>query len=152
VLEHTLNDRKVMSNISKILKPGGALLISAPFTYVLHEEPHDYRRYTYYGLSQILRDNGFRIVSSFSMGGTLSSGFLILYYFFMKLFFYSFKMIGIDGLRNNYLIKAVFSFPELVMYKAYAPFFRKKLESNSLPGKNEKFSSTGYFMAAIKES
>ncbi len=152
VLEHTLNDRQVMNNISKVIKTGGVLLISVPFTYVLHEEPHDYRRYTYYGLTQLLRDNKFRIISTHSMGGTLSSGFLIIYYFFMKLFFYAFTKIGITKLRDNFVIKTLFSLPELIMYKLYAPFFRRKLKMNSAPGKNEKFSSTGYFFAAIKES
>jgi len=152
VLEHTLDDRKVMSNINKVIKTGGVLLISVPFTYVLHEEPHDYRRYTYYGLSQLLKDNNFRVVSTHSMGGTLSSGFLIFYYFFMRLFFYAFKKIGITKLRENFVVKTLFSLPELIMYKLYAPFFRKKLKMNSNPGKNEKFSSTGYFFAAIKEN
>ena len=152
VLEHTLNDRQVMSNINKVLKTNGVLLISVPFTYVLHEEPHDYRRYTFYGLTQLLHDYNFRIVSSYAMGGTLSSGFLVIYYFFTKLFFYFFTKLGITKLRENIIMKTLFSLPELVMYKLYSPVFRRKLKANSGPGKNEKFSSTGYFFAAIKES
>lgn len=150
VLEHTDNDRKVVSNIAKVLKPGGMLIISAPFTYVLHEEPHDYRRYTAYGLTGILGDHGFNIVSVTPMGGTLSSGFFIFYYSFTKGFLYFFKKIGLESLRNTYIMKFLISLPEFIMYKVYSPFFRKKLNAGSAPGRNELFSSTGYFVIAEK--
>ncbi len=76
VLEHTVNDYKVVKNINKILKKDGNLIISAPFTYVLHEAPHDYRRYTLFGLSGILEKNNFEIKSIFSTGASFSSGIL----------------------------------------------------------------------------
>ncbi|MEO6694372.1 MAG: methyltransferase domain-containing protein, partial [Ignavibacteria bacterium] len=127
VLEHTLNDQKVVANIYKILKPGGNLIISAPFTYVLHEAPHDYRRYTLFGLKNILETNRFEVKSAFSMGGTLSSGFFIFYYSFTKIFFFTLKKIGFSRAHENTFLKAVTSFPELVLYKLNIASFRKKL-------------------------
>jgi SAM-dependent methyltransferase len=116
VLEHTVNDYKVIRNINKVLKNDGNLIISAPFTYVLHEAPHDYRRYTLYGLKNIIESHNFEVKSIFSMGATFSSGFFIFYYTLTKLFFYSFKKIGIKNLQNNKFIKAVIAFPEQLFY------------------------------------
>ncbi|HMQ68397.1 MAG TPA: class I SAM-dependent methyltransferase [Ignavibacteria bacterium] len=150
VLEHTVNDRKVISNISTILKPGGTLIISTPFTYVLHEAPHDYRRYTYYGLRKILEENNFKVMSAFSMGGTFSSGLYIFYYSLTKIFFYALKSVGLKSVRDNTLINNIINFPEWLFYKINIRSFRKKLEENKLPSANEMFSSMGYFMVAEK--
>ena len=150
VLEHTVNDRKVIENIRKILKPGGTLIISTPFTYVLHEAPHDYRRYTYYGLRKILEDNDFIVKSVFSIGGTFLSGLYIFYYSLTKIFFYTFKSIGIKNLRGNAIINNIVNFPEWLFYKFNIRSFRKKLNDNKFPSTNEMFSSLGYFMVAIK--
>ncbi len=150
VLEHTVDDNKVMQNISKILKTDGNLIISAPFTYVLHEAPHDFRRYTLYGLTNILERNNFEVKSAFSMGGTFSSGFYIYYYALTKIFYYAFKKIGLKNLRENVFVSAVTSFPEWLFFKFNIGSFRKKLTSNKYPTKNEMYSSLGYFIAAKK--
>jgi len=149
VLEHTVNDRKVVGNINKILKQDGYLLVSVPFTYVLHEKPHDYRRYTVFGLQSILETNGFEVLSVVSLGGTFSSGFFILYYSVTKIFFYTFKKAGLN-LRSNKLIAAVINIPEYILYAFNISRFRKKLQAAEVPSANEMFSSTGYFIAAKK--
>jgi len=150
VLEHTGDDRKVVENISRILKDDGTLIISTPFIYVLHEAPHDNRRYTFYGLKNILERNNFEIQSAFSMGGTLSSGFFIFYYSLTKIFYYSFKKIGINSLDKSRLVRSILNFPEYIFYILNISSFRKKLSLNKLPSTNEMFSSPGYFMVAKK--
>src|SRR5574337_349685 len=50
VLEHVREPDCVLREIARVLKPGGQLLLSMPFLYPLHDAPHDYRRYTEYGL------------------------------------------------------------------------------------------------------
>jgi SAM-dependent methyltransferase len=150
VLEHTINDIKVMENINKILKKDGHLIISAPFTYVLHEAPHDYRRYTLYGLTNILEDHNFEVQSIFSMGGTFSSGFYVYYYALMKIFYYSFRKMGLKNLQNISLLNAIVAFPEWLFYKFNIKSFRKKLSGNKFPSVNEMYSSLGYFIAAKK--
>lgn len=58
VLEHVRDAPGVLASIARVLKPGGLLLLSVPFLYPLHDAPHDYRRYTSYGLEAAVRDCG----------------------------------------------------------------------------------------------
>ena len=41
--------------MSRLLKPGGHLVLSVPFLYPVHESPHDYWRLTPHGLESSLR-------------------------------------------------------------------------------------------------
>ncbi|MFT3789796.1 MAG: class I SAM-dependent methyltransferase [Rudaea sp.] len=50
VLEHVAEPARVLSEIERVLKSGGVLLLSMPFLYPLHDAPHDYQRYTAPGL------------------------------------------------------------------------------------------------------
>jgi SAM-dependent methyltransferase len=54
VLEHLPNPEQVCTEISRMLRPGGCLLANVPFYYPLHEEPHDYFRYTEFALRRFL--------------------------------------------------------------------------------------------------
>lgn len=55
VLEHVPDPGTLISESARILKTGGVLVITAPFIYSLHSQPHDYFRYTTYGLQQLLK-------------------------------------------------------------------------------------------------
>lgn len=61
VLEHVEHPWIAMKEIARILRPGGKCLITVPQTNELHEEPHDYYRFTKYALESLCRDNGLRI-------------------------------------------------------------------------------------------
>ncbi len=69
VLEHVQNPLKALTEISRILKKEGYLILSLPHLSRLHEEPHDYYRYTKYGLQFLLQEAGFRILSIRPQGG-----------------------------------------------------------------------------------
>lgn len=56
VLEHVHNPPKALSEISRVLKPGGTLIFSVPFIFPLHDRPGDYFRYTKYGLKLLLSE------------------------------------------------------------------------------------------------
>jgi SAM-dependent methyltransferase len=59
VLEHVPEPSEVLSEFVRVLRPGGRLIISTPLTWYLHETPHDYYRYTSYGLHHLLEKAGF---------------------------------------------------------------------------------------------
>jgi hypothetical protein len=52
-----------------VLRPGGWLVLSAPFYWPLHEEPHDYFRFTRYGLEHLMREAGFTRIEVRPDGG-----------------------------------------------------------------------------------
>lgn len=56
VLEHVTEPIKVVSEIYRILKPGGLVWIDIPFLQPLHRVPTDYQRYTIDGIRFLLRN------------------------------------------------------------------------------------------------
>lgn len=62
VFEHVFNPGVFLQEISRVLKPGGMLLITVPFVWDEHEQPYDYARYSSFGLRSILEKYGFKII------------------------------------------------------------------------------------------
>ena len=58
-LEHLPEPDFFLSECSRILRPGGCLLLTVPFMWHIHESPYDYFRYTRHGLEYLLDKNGF---------------------------------------------------------------------------------------------
>lgn len=63
VLEHLKEPGAFLAECFRILQPKGSLVISVPFLWHEHEAPHDYFRYTQYGLRYIIEKAGFEVVS-----------------------------------------------------------------------------------------
>jgi len=63
VLEHVYDYQKALKNMYKALKKNGRVIIAVPFNYPLHDEPGDYWRFTEHALKNLLKDNGFKLVS-----------------------------------------------------------------------------------------
>ncbi len=59
-LEHIYNHRNVMTEVWRILRPGGRLYLSVPFLTRYHKDPHDYWRYTYETLEFLAHEAGFQ--------------------------------------------------------------------------------------------
>jgi SAM-dependent methyltransferase len=58
-LEHVRDPLRVLTEIGRTLLPGGRLLLIVPHEWEEHQQPHDYFRYTRYGLEYLLRGAGF---------------------------------------------------------------------------------------------
>lgn len=59
VLEHVREPALFLSECRRVLRAGGQLFIVVPFQWQVHEAPHDYYRYTRYGLEHLLTQAGF---------------------------------------------------------------------------------------------
>lgn len=65
VLEHLSDDNRALGEVQRILKPGGALILSVPayqHLWSAHDEAlHHFRRYEKAGLNRVLVNAGFRV-------------------------------------------------------------------------------------------
>ncbi len=55
VLEHVPDPQQAIDEMYRVLVPGGQLLLTTRFLFPIHDAPHDYFRFTKYGLRHLLR-------------------------------------------------------------------------------------------------
>ncbi len=56
VLEHCTEPHTAISELYRVLQPGGKCILTTRFMFPLHDAPHDYFRFTKYGLQHLFRD------------------------------------------------------------------------------------------------
>lgn len=59
VFEHIKDIDYTLNEVYRVLKPGGRLYCSVPMANVIHYIPYDFRRFTNYGLIDLLKKHGF---------------------------------------------------------------------------------------------
>ena len=69
VLEHSFYPNETLSEIYRVLKPGGSFFCTVPFLWPLHEVPYDAFRYTPFSLKMLLENAGFQNIEIKSLGG-----------------------------------------------------------------------------------
>ena len=106
ILEHTPEPRPILKEAHRVLKPGGALIVTAPQSYPMHGVPYDFYRYTAYGLRHLLETTGFE-VESIRPNGSFGAyvGLMINIYLFQHFFEF----------RERYWVKAVLGMLKVVL-------------------------------------
>jgi len=104
VLEHVPNPQKVISEIHRILKPGGKIYCFIPFMQPFHASPYDFQRFTYEGMKYQFRE--FDILKLKSIGPTSGMLWVVQEWFALVFSF------GIKPLHTIlYLLFMVLTFP-----------------------------------------
>lgn len=84
VVEHIFNPDEIMSEINRVLRPGGTFLLTCPFLWPEHEQPWDYARYSSFGIRHLLERHGFIVTEQEKTGNFISSIIqLIVLYIYM---------------------------------------------------------------------
>lgn len=84
VIEHLYEPKILIKEVERILKPGGTLLIQVPWQWWIHEEPHDFYRFTPFMLEKILTDSGLSVKSLDAQGGIFTTLALKINYFSLR--------------------------------------------------------------------
>lgn len=71
VLEHLPEPAHCWIEMNRLLVPGGKALLNVPFYYQVHEEPHDFYRYTEFALRRFAERSGFQVVQLVPIGGAV---------------------------------------------------------------------------------
>jgi ubiquinone/menaquinone biosynthesis C-methylase UbiE len=68
-LEHLAEPAIFLTEAARVLKAGGRLFLTAPQSFRLHQAPHDYYRYTTFGLRHLVTTAGLSVESIDPQGG-----------------------------------------------------------------------------------
>lgn len=136
VLEHLIDPRKAVGEMRRVLQKGGLLILTTRFVYPLHDVPHDYWRYTKYGLHELFKE--FEIVELRPEVETFSTIGVLL------------QRIGFQtNLRANaaskiivYALASLFTHLDWLIRTEYGDIGKKERESGIL--------ASGYYLAARK--
>jgi SAM-dependent methyltransferase len=72
VFEHVFEPDAFLAEAHRVLVPGGQLLLTMPFVWDEHEQPHDFARYSSFGIRHLLEKHGFRLLALHKSGADLS--------------------------------------------------------------------------------
>jgi len=81
VLEHLREPQLMLTEAHRILKGGGAIVLQVPWQWSIHEAPHDYFRYTPYGLKTMFERAGFEDIRVEPQAGFFTTVVLKCNYF-----------------------------------------------------------------------
>lgn len=77
VLEHVARPWAVVAECSRVLRPGGLALFTAPFLFPHHPSPTDFYRFTHEGLSSLATDAGLEVEDVSAQCGSIATVFLL---------------------------------------------------------------------------
>ena len=134
VIEHLSEPQVMLHECYRIMRPGAVLLLQVPWQWQLHESPHDYYRYTEYGLRHMLTKAGFIDVVVEPQSGVFTT-------IVMKINYFSRRFVRgsrVIKLALNLILIPVWYFGQIV-----APLLDRL-------DKNWSAETTGFFVVARK--
>jgi SAM-dependent methyltransferase len=69
VLEHLERPQDALAECARLLRPGGHVILTTPFSWPLHEEPRDFYRFSPHGLRYLTEGAGFEVVELRALAG-----------------------------------------------------------------------------------
>jgi SAM-dependent methyltransferase len=84
VLEHLEDPGRALSEMNRILKDDGIVILTVPFFWHIHEAPRDFYRYSEYGLRHLFEEAGFGIIEIRPLTGFCVTFIQLLVYFLMR--------------------------------------------------------------------
>jgi SAM-dependent methyltransferase len=117
VLEHVFTPDETITEIKRVIKKGGVMLLTIPFCWNEHEIPYDFARYTSYGITHLLEKHNFEIISINKTGSFLGCIFQLCALYFFDLF----KKYGAVG----YMVSLIFIAPINIIGIILLPFLPK---------------------------
>ncbi len=76
VLEHCHTPQQVIHEFYRVLQPNGKLILTTRFVFPLHDTPHDYFRFTRYGLQHLCKQ--FAVIEIIEETGTVETVAVLL--------------------------------------------------------------------------
>jgi SAM-dependent methyltransferase len=137
VLEHVPEPLSVLREIARVLKPGGCLFLTAPQSWPQHQKPHDFFRYTSFGLRHLFNHAGLQTESIQPMGGY----FYFLSFQLQNINYWLFPQ-GMPGRRWTWPLRALFG----LIFQLALPLLLYYLD----PLDRAKDETFGYLCVAIK--
>jgi SAM-dependent methyltransferase len=73
VFEHVFNLDDILTELNRVVKQGGLLLVTCPFSICEHEIPYDFARYSSYSIKYLLEKKGFEVVEQYKTGNSIET-------------------------------------------------------------------------------
>lgn len=69
VLEHVKDGSALARELARVVRPGGTVILTVPFLWGEHCQPHDYARYTVFGVRELFTRAGLSVARQARVGG-----------------------------------------------------------------------------------
>lgn len=107
VLEHVDDIGEALSEMERVVRPGGFIYVSLPFLLPFHSCPDDHRRWTHEGARALYKNEELELLAEGVLGGPSSALLWVLQFWLSTLL-----SLGIRPLRDIiYILVSVLTFP-----------------------------------------